>query len=233
MQSDMKYTPRQIKGRPTAAWLTFAAALVLAAGFAMPRISAAAEISLSGRGSFKPPSAAQLTALPYGLGFSRADLASGRWSFSVQYDDSIADSDPDPYVGRYVGAIRALHLVIGSTSVDLPVSQAQIVVSDGGGGFPSRESIRLEATSTLSSGLLHLSWVQINQQPQGTDLRGPAGVLASDALPPYTMIANLPTASPFDRYLELRIDPPDGGSPPLLYLSSSTLAVAASPATAP
>ncbi|TBR77030.1 MAG: hypothetical protein EPN64_04430 [Burkholderiaceae bacterium] len=198
----------------------------------MPRTSVAAEISLSGSGSFKPPSAEQLAALPAGLGFSQADLASGHWSFSVRYDDSIPDTDPDPYVGRYVGAIRAFRLVVGSSTVDLPVNQAQIVVSDGGLGFPNRESIRLQARATIPSGILRLSWIQVNQQPQGTDLRGPAGLLPSDALPAYAMVANLATASPFDRYLELRIDPP-GGSRPLLYLSSSKLSVTARPATAP
>jgi hypothetical protein len=72
-----------------------------------PATSAAAEVKLSGGGTFKPPSAEQLAALPADLGFSRADLASGNWSFSVRYDDSIPDKDPDPYVARYLGAIRA------------------------------------------------------------------------------------------------------------------------------
>lgn len=233
MQSNKKHELLRTRYRPMVACLLATAALVLTASFAMPRNSVAAEVDLSGSGSFKPPSAEQLAALPAGLGFSQADLASGAWSFSVRYDDSIRDADPDPYVGRYVGAIHMFRLVVGSTTVDFPVDQAEIVVSDGGGGFPNRESIRLEAKALTSSGLLRLSWVQVNQQPQGTDLRGPAGVLASDALPAYAMVANLTTASPFDRYLELRIDPPGGGSRPLLYLSSSKLSVTASPATAP
>ncbi|TBR72135.1 MAG: hypothetical protein EPN64_18875 [Burkholderiaceae bacterium] len=233
MQSNKKHELLRTRYRPKVACFLATAALVLTASFAMPRNSVAAEVDLSGSGSFKPPSAEQLATLPAGLGFSQADLAFGAWSFSVRYDDSVPDADPDPYVGRYVGAIRAFRLVVGSTTVDFPVDQAEIVVSDGGGGFPNRESIRLEAKANLSSGLLRLSWVQVNQQPQGTDLRGPAGVLASDALPAYAMVANLATASPFDRYLELRIDPPGGGSRPLLYLSSSKLSVTASPATAP
>ena len=199
----------------------------------MPRTGTAAEIRLSGSGSFKPPSAEQLAALPADLGFSRTDLASGSWSFSVRYDDSLPDADPDPYLGRYAGAIRAFRVVIGSTAVDLPVDQAAIVVSDGGGGFPNRESIRLEAKALISSGLLRLSWVQVNQQPKGADLRGPAGLLPSDALPAYAMVANLATASPFDRFLELRIDRPAGESRPLLYLGSSKLSVTAGPAAAP
>ena len=233
MQSNMQYEPRRTQHRPGVAWLPFTAALVLAAGFAMPRTSTAAELRLSGSGSFKPPSAEQLAALPADLGFSRTDLASGSWSFSVRYDDSLPDADPDPYLGRYAGAIRAFRVVIGSTTVDLPVDQAQIVISDGGGGFPNRESIRLEAKALISSGLLRLSWVQVHQQPKGADLRGPAGLLPSDGLPAYSMVANLATASPFDRFLELRVDRPGGESRPLLYLSSSKLSVTAGPATAP
>ena len=233
MQSNMQHEPRRTKHRPKAACFLVTAALVLTASFAMPRTSVAAEVLLSGSGSFKPPSAEQLAALPAGMGFSRTDLASGNWSFSVRYDDSIPDADPDPYVGRYVGAIRAFRLVIGSTTVDFPVDQAEMVVSDGGGGFPNRESIRLEAKALISSGLLRLNWIQVNQQPKGADLRGPAGLLPSDALPAYPMVANLATASPFDRFLELRIDRPGGESRPLLYLSSSKLSVTASPATAP
>ena len=216
-----------------AAYFLVSAALVLTASFAVPRTSFAAEVVVSGSGSFKPPSAQQLAALPVDAGISRADFASGKWSFSVRYDDGMIDSNPDPHLGRYVGAIHAFRLVIGGTTVDFPVDQAQILVSDGGGGFPNRESTRVESTTSISSGLLHLGWIQVNQQPQGTDLRGPAGALASDALPPYAQVANLPTASPFDRYLELRVDSPGDGSRPLLYLSSSKLSVTASPATAP
>ncbi|MGH8821478.1 MAG: hypothetical protein ACREWJ_09340 [Rhodoferax sp.] len=193
----------------------------------------AAEVLVSGSGSFKPPSAQQLAALPADAGISRADLASGKWSFSVRYDDTMPDSSAEPYWGRYVGGIQAFSLVIGKTTINFPVAQAEILVSDGGSGFPNRESIRLEATTAISSGLMHLSWIQINQQPQGIDLRGPTGELASNALPPYAQVANLPTTSPFDRYLELRIDSPGDGTRPLLYLSSSTLSVTASSTAAP
>jgi hypothetical protein len=233
MKSKMQYESRQTKHRPKVAYFLFTAALVLAASVAMPGTSAAAEVKLSGSGTFKPPSAALLATLPADLGFSRADLESGNWSFSVRYEDSIPDADPDPYVGRYAGAIRAFRLVIGGTTVDLPVDQAQIVISDGGGGFSNRESIRVEAKALTSSGLLRLSWVQVNQQAKGADLRGPAGLLPSDALPAYAMVANLATASPFDRFLELRVDRPGGDPRPLLYLSSSKLSVTAGPATAP
>ena len=233
MQSNTPYEPGRTKHRAKPTRFLWAAALVFATSVAMPRMGVAAEIMLSGSGSFKPPPAEQLAALPVDLSFSRADLASGSWSFSVGYKDSILDTDPDPYVGRYVGAIRAFRIVIGGTTVDLPVDQAEMVVSDGGSGFSNRESIRLEARTLIASGLLRLSWVQVNQQPKGTDLRGPAGALPSDGLPPRSVVANLATASPFDRFLELRIDRPGGESRPLLYLSSSKLSVTAGPATAP
>jgi hypothetical protein len=233
MESAIQHRQRGTKQRLKAGSFLLTAALALMAGIAMPRTSAAAEVKLSGSGTFKPPSAEQLAALPADLGFSRTDLASGNWSFSARYDDSIPDADPDPHVGRYAGAIRAFRLVIGGSTVDLPVDRAQIVISDGGDGFPNRESIRLEAQALTSSGMLRLSWVQVNQQAKGADLRGSAGVLASDALPAHSMIANLATASPFDRFLELRIDRPGGDPRPLLYLSSSKLSVTAGPATAP
>jgi hypothetical protein len=213
--------------------LMLAAALVLVAGIAMPRVSDAAEFKLSGTGNFKPPSAAQLAALPVDLGFSRADLESGAWSFSLRYDDSLPDKDPDPYAARYVGAIRAARLVIGGTTLDLPAERTEIVVSDGGGAFPNREMIRLEARMATPSGTLRLSWVQANQQAKSADLRGPAGVLQGDALPAAAMLANLNTASAFDKYLELRIDRSAGDPKPLLYLSSSKLTVSAGPAVMP
>ncbi|MCL5741122.1 MAG: hypothetical protein M1430_09870, partial [Betaproteobacteria bacterium] len=177
----MQHELPRTKRRPRLALFLFSAAAVFSAGFAMPRTGFAAEILLSGSGSFKPPSTEQLAALPPYLGFSRADLASGNWSFSVRYDDSTRDADPDPSVGRYIGSIRAFRLVIGNTSMDLPIDQAQLVVSDGGGGFPNRESIQLTTTALIPSGLLRLSWIQVNQQPKGADLRGAAGVLPRDS----------------------------------------------------
>lgn len=232
MQLEMAPTLHRAPLRTAATQLLFTAALVLAASMAAPRVSAAAEVQLTGSGSFKPPTTAQLAALPTDLGFTSSDLASGSWSFSVRYDDSMRDAEPDPHAGRYAGAISAFRLVIGSTTVDLPVAQAQIVVSDGGNGFPNRESIRVETKALLPSGLLRLSWIQINQQDKSTDLRGAAGLLANDALPASPVLANLAAASPFDRYLELRIDRPGGDPKPLLYLSSSRLSVTAGPPTA-
>jgi len=233
MQFQTIFKAPVLLGRKRAFRFMLAAACVTATGVVTSQMSAAAEIQLSGSGSFRPPSAEQLAALPGDLGFSRSDLASGRWSFSVRYDDGVPDSDADPLMGRYAKAIHAYRIVVGSTTVDLPVDQAYIVVSDGGGGFQNRESVRVETTTFLPSGRLRLSWVQINQQANGVDLRGAVGSLTSDALPAYSAVAHLPTASPFDRFLELRIDRPGGDSKPLLYLSSSQLTVTASPTTAP
>jgi len=232
MQFQTIFKPPVLPGRMRAFRFMLAAACVMASSVVTSQVNAA-EIQLSGTGTFRPPSAEQLAALPGDLGFSRSDLASGRWSFSVSYDDGVPDSDADPLMGRYAQAIHAFRIVVGSTTVDLPVNQAYIVVSDGGGGFQNRESVRVETTALVPSGRLRLSWVQINQQANGVDLRGAAGSLTSDALPAYSAVAHLPTASPFDRFLELRIDRPGGDSKPLLYLSSSQLTVTASPATAP
>mgnify|MGYP001797914656 CR=1 FL=1 len=114
--------------------------LLIGAGFA--QASAAAEVELIGTGTFKPLPPEGLAKLPVNLPFTKSDLASGTWSFQVRYEDRTADSDPDPYVGRYGGAIRAFRLTVGATSLDLPVDRAELIVCNGGLGFPERESIR-------------------------------------------------------------------------------------------
>jgi len=233
MQLEIPLNSLWKKKHTKSAGFLWATALVFTVCVAMPRTSAAAEINLSGKGTFKSPSAEQLAALPADLGFSRSDLASGNWSFFVRYDNSTPAGASAPYVGRYAGVIRAFRLVIGTTTVNLPVDQAEIVISDGGASFANRESIRVETKAAMPFGILRLSWVQVNQQAKGVDLRGPAGLLASAALPPYAMVANLPTVSPYDRFLELRVDRPGGDPRPLLYLSSSQLSVTADRATAP
>ena len=230
-----KTTFRPLRQQVRIGPLRLLAALVLTASatLAAPRIAAASEFQVSGTGTFKPLSVEQLAGLPGDLAFSRNDLRSGRWSFSVRYEDTVRDTDPDPHTGRFVGAIRAFRLVMGDTTVDLPVDRAQIVVSDGGGGHSSREFIRLETTATLPAGILKLSWVQVNQQPPNIDLRGSAGVLSGDGLPAPAVVANLPVANPSDKFLILQIDRPGNESKPLLYLSSSLLSVTALPVTAP
>jgi hypothetical protein len=233
METGIRQLQRWSTQRLKAASFLCTALLVLTATIAMPRTSNAAEIKLSGSGTFKPPKAEQLAALPADLGFSQSDFASGNWSFAVRYDDSIPGAESDPYTRRFNGVVRSFQLTIGSSTLDLPVDQAVIVVSDGGEGYPDRESVRVEANALTPSGLLRLRWFQANQQPKGTDLRGAVGVLPSGAMPPYLKVANLPTLNPFDRFLELRVDRPGGDPRPLLYVSSSKLTVTASPATAP
>lgn len=184
---------------------------------------AAAEIDLSVSGTFKPPPAEQMANLPADIPFSQADLASGTWSFFMRYEDSVADADPDPFVGRYVGAIHRLRLTIGNTTMDFPIDRAELVVSDGGRSAPNRESIQVEATSASSFGVMHAGWVQINQPPNRLDLRGSAGSLTSDALPDPSVMAHLTTSSLFDRFLLLRIDRANDETHPLLYISSSNV----------
>lgn len=201
-------------------------------GAAFSKTSAAAEVELIGTGTFKPLPAERLAKLPVNLPFSKTDLASGTWSFQIRYEDRAADSDPDPYVGRYNGAIRALRLTIGTTAMSLPVDRAEFIVSDGGLGFPERESIRMQASAQTALGALQVSWVQIHQTAQRSDLRGSPGILTSDALPAASLLANLANDRPFDRFLLIRVDSPSQEQP-LLYLSSSQLNVSSRPAIAP
>lgn len=206
------------------------AAFALVAGIAFLQNAVAAEVDVTGTGTFKPPTTEQLATLPADLPFSRADLASGRWTFVVRYEDSTADADPDPYTARYTGAIRSFRVTIGDTTIELPATSAELSVSDGGGASRHRETIRLQATQAASptrADTLRAGWVQLNQKSRSDDLRGAAGVLASDALPAAATIANLATSSPFDRFFFVQIDSPDGSRKPLLYLSSSQLTVAA------
>ncbi len=206
--------------------------LGLLAGGAVGQAANAAEVELLGTGTFMPFSAERLARVPATLPFSAGDLASGNLSFAIRYDDRSADSDPDPYVGRHIGAIRAVRLTVGSKTLELPVQQTEIVVSDGGLGFPERESIRLQATAKLTHGVMQFSWTQVRQTPTRMDLRGATGAIASDAMPAPALVAHLPTDRPFDRFFLVRVDAPDQARP-LLYLSSSTLSVSARPLAAP
>ena len=233
MRPTTPQAPRRARGLRFVARTFVNAALALTATFGLPGSSAAAEIDLSGTGTFNPPSAEQVARLPADLAFSRSDLASGAWSFLVRYENRTSDADPDPYVGRYVSAIRVFRLMVGATTVDLPVERAELVVSDGGSSFPNRESIRFEASMPTPFGVMRVGWIQHNQPPNWNDLRGKPGLLVSDALPEPSVIANFATWSPFDRFLLLRIDPPGGQSQPLLYISSSRVSVLASPAAFP
>ena len=161
--------------RRSAYRLAIPIALALAVGATLAQTSAAAEIELLGKGTFRPPPPERLANVPADLPFSKADLASGAWSFILRYEDQTRDSDPDPYVGRYGGAIRAFRLTVGATTVDLPVDHAELVVSDGGLGFPERESIRMQTTAQTPYGAMRVSWIQIHQTAARMDLRGAPG----------------------------------------------------------
>jgi hypothetical protein len=213
------------KGRGRRAVLTTVALL---AGIASAQSSAAAEFRLQGSGTFKPPPPDRMARVPAEFPFSTADLGSGTWSFDATFNDAIPDSDPDPYVGRYAGAVRSFRLTVGATSVELPVDHSEIVVSDGGLGFPERESLRLLVQARTPYGLLQVSWTQIHQTSSRMDLRGTPGLLASDALPSASVLANLPTDRRFDKFLLLRVDSP-GQAQPVVYISASDLGVAAAP----
>jgi hypothetical protein len=229
MQSANRHEAGRARGRPSLAQaLVTALALAASLGFSQP--ASAAEIDLSGTGAFKPPSAEQMARLPADLVFTRQDLASGRWSFLVRYEDRSSDADPDPYVGRYQGAIRKFQVTVGATTVNLPVDRAELVVSDGGLNFPNRESVRLEASEQTPYGVLRAGWIQLNQPPNQTDLRGAPGALPSDAMPEPSTVAKLGTPNAFDRFFLLRLDQPGGQSQPLLYISSSEVSVLTRPA---
>jgi hypothetical protein len=210
--------------------LTAGFALAAALGFA--RASAAAEIGLSGTGTFKTPAAEQLARLPADAPFSRADLESGRWSFSVRYADQTTDADPDPYLGRYVGAIQEFRITIGGSTITFAPDQVELSVSDGGSAQRNREAIRIEGRSVDSADVVRAGWVQVNQRPTSEDLRGAAGVLASDAMPAPAQLARLATSSAFDRFFYVRIDGPGATAQPLLFLSASTISVAVDQPTA-
>ena len=224
--------PSSIRNRRRFRFRYAMAALGLVGGAALMQTSAAAEMELVGTGTFKPPQPELTANVPVGFMFTKSDLASGTWSFAVRYEDRTPDSDPDPYVGRYGGAVRACRLRVGSTTVDLPVDQGEILISDGGLGFPERESIRVQVTSRTPYGVIQVAWVQIHQTATRADLRGGPGLLASDALPRPSLLADLPTDRRFDKYLLLRLDSSTQAQP-LLYLSSSTLSVSGSPVATP
>jgi hypothetical protein len=229
MRSTSRHGTGRARGRLSFA-RTFVTALAFAASLGFSQTGAAAEIDLSGTGTFKPPSAEQVARLPADLVFTRQDLASGTWSFLVRYEERSSDTDPDPYVGRYKGAIRMFQLTVGATTVNLPVDRAELVVSDGGLGFPYRESVRLEASEQTPHGVMRAGWIQLNQPPSQTDLRGAPGVLPSDAMPEPSTVAKLSTHNAFDRFFLLRLDQPGAQSQPLFYISSSDVSVLTRPA---
>lgn len=187
---------------------------------------------MRGDASFRVPADTTLAALPADAPVRAADLRGGTLSFELSYDDATPDAEADPWTGRYERAIRAFRVRIGDTLLDMPVSSARLVVSDGGQGRMYRESVQFVADARSGGYTVQAGWVQLNQAAMTTDLRGVAGVLDGDRLPTPSRLVALPTSGEFDRAFFLRIDAPGDASRPLLYLSTSKLSVGlAAPAT--
>jgi hypothetical protein len=186
-----------------------------------------------GDASFKVPADTTLAALPADAPVRAADLRGGTLSFELSYDDATPDADADPWTGRYERAIRVFRVRIGDTLLDMPVSSARLVISDGGQGRMHRESVQFVADARSGGYTVQAGWVQLNQAAMTADLRGAAGVLDGDRLPAPSRLVALPTSGEFDRVFYLRIDVPGDAARPLLYLSTSKLSVGlAVPATA-
>jgi hypothetical protein len=211
-----------------------AVAGVLLAALLAPAVpAAAAEVLVRGDATFKVPAEATLAALPADAPVRAADLRGGTLSFELSYDDATPDADADPQTGRYERAIRAFRVRIGDTLLDMPVSSARLVVSDGGQGRVYRESVQFVADARAGGFTVQAGWVQLNQAAMTADLRGATGVLDGDRLPAPSRLVALPTSGEFDRVFYLRIDAQGDAARPLLYLSTSKLSVGlAGPATA-
>ncbi len=220
-------TPRHARSSgPCRARALLAAACTAGLALAPTAPAGAAERALRGEGSFRTPSEAVLAALPAASPLRAADLRSGALSFEILYDDAARDADPDPYGGRYPGAIRAYRVRIGTATLELPAAGAELRVSDGGFGLAHRESLQMLASARHGEHDLRVGWVQIHQRASGEDLRGAAGSIAGDAIPEAHTVAAFPTSGEFDRVFFVRLDPVADPRRPALYLSTSTLTVA-------
>ena len=181
------------------------AGLLMLVGY---RPARAADTLVSGQAVFKPLTEQQLAALPANSPFSRADLASGRLSFQMVINDAAPDTDPDPHTGRYPDALRRFRVTIGATTLDLPLSESEMLVSDGGNAKPCRESVRVQAKATANGFLLRAGWMQTNEPVGADDLRGARGALTSDAVPASTVLAGFPSPGPLDKMFFLKINAP-------------------------
>ncbi|HYF58356.1 MAG TPA: hypothetical protein VEA81_05325 [Burkholderiaceae bacterium] len=216
--------PRPPTPRRRGAALACAAAL-LALGALAPQADAA-ERRLRGEAPFKVPPASTLAALPASSPFGPDDVRAGTLAFEIAYDDATPDADPDPYVGRYDGGLRAFRVRVGGTWVDLPLGSAELRVSDGGAGMAHRESLSMTAAVRYGAYELRVGWVQVNQAATDRDLRGAAGGIARDALPPVDGVLAFPTSGEWDRMFFVRLDPVGDLRSPVLYLNTSALTVA-------
>jgi hypothetical protein len=185
-------------------------------------------MTVSATGTLRAPSDGRATTWPSTVGFTAADVATGRWSMEVVLDRAARDTDPDPWVGRYIGAVRSARITLGDATLQLPAAAMQVTVSDGGLGAPWRESVRIEVAVPQPDGdVLRVAWVQLNPQATTHELRGAAGCLSGDALPAPAAYEALQAASPFDSFLLVRLDPPEAGARPRAYVASSIATVAA------
>ncbi|RPH46792.1 MAG: hypothetical protein EHM87_00930 [Burkholderiales bacterium] len=189
----------------------------------------AADVRLRGDAPFRVPAQAMLAALSPDAPVRAEDVRSGALSFELSYDDAVVDADPDPYTGRYDRAIRSFRVRIGETLLDMPVSTARLVVSDGGEGRMHRESVQVVADARAGAFTVQAGWVQLNQSAPTADLRGSAGVIDGDRLPAPGRLIAFPTSGEFDRVFYLRIDAVGAAGRPVLYLSTSRLSVSVAP----
>ncbi len=202
----------------------FSVALASAAG------AFAADSGITGTGSFKPPGTSN--ALPSSSPFSAEDLASGQMSFAIRWDDATPDREADPYRGFYPGAIRKFVVRIGATEIALPIDDAVIEVSDGGGSGPHQEFVKLQASQLIGGYRLSVGWITLNEIVKTGDLRGTTGLLASDALPNGEALAALKPAGRFDRnlFVTLRAESEARSFP--IYLQTSAIEVKSMPTAA-
>jgi hypothetical protein len=225
-------TVRRVDRCRAAAQRSLLAVACCAVGLAIAAVApaaSAAERTLRGEGSFRAPPEVVLAALPASSPLRAADLRSGALSFEIVYDDGAPDADPDPYGGRYPSAIRAFRVRIGAATLELPLGQAELRVSDGGFGLAHRESLQLLASARHGEHVLRAGWVQIHQRSVTEDLRGAAGSIVGDAIPDVRTVAAFPTSGEFDRVFFVRLDPLADPRRPALYLSTSTMTVAPAP----
>lgn len=207
--------------------LAAVAAAALIACLAAPS-ARAAETGVAGSGTFRWRPGE--VALPPVSPFSAADLASGKLSFAIRWDDAATDRDPDPSLGVYPEAVRQFVLRIGDTQVTLPVETTRIEVSDGGQGAVQRETLRVEGSRRYGDYLLTVGWLQVNEVSTRSDLRGQAGALPGDRLPDAGTAVSFKAAGPFDRCVYVTLRWPGGNPVYPIWVQTSAIDVKASAA---
>lgn len=186
----------------------------------------AAESGVEGSGTFRWRPGEVV--LPPDSPFSAADLASGKVSFAIRWDDQTTDREPDPTLGVYPGAVRQFVLRIGGKEVTLPVEASRVEVSDGGQGAAQRETLRVEGARRFGDYVLTVGWLQVNEGAPKADLRGAAGALATDRLPDAGAAAAFKASGPFDRCLYVTLRWPGGNPVYPIWVQTSSIEVRAS-----